>query len=261
MKSKNALMLKISVLISYLAMITVNFLANALPIAGRNTGEISDSYPNLFAPAGLTFAIWGLIYFLLATYVISYLNKKDNNNRSLFEKIAKLFTLSSLANIAWIFCWHYGLLIISVIVMLIILISLILIASAISKAKLSTKEQIFLKLPFSIYFGWITVATIANITALLVDLSWNGWGLADITWTIIILLVGALIGIFRSIKDRNVPYILVFVWAYFGIWLKHYSVNGFNGQYPAIMKTTILAIILFALNIIYISFNKKKEKN
>lgn len=68
MKSKNALMLKISVLISYLAMITVNFLANALPIAGRNTGEISDSYPNLFAPAGLTFAIWGLIYFLLATY-------------------------------------------------------------------------------------------------------------------------------------------------------------------------------------------------
>lgn len=259
MKSKNALMLKISVLISYLAMITVNFLANALPIAGRNTGEISDSYPNLFAPAGLTFAIWGLIYFLLATYVIYYLNKKGSDNRALFEKVAKLFTLSSLANIAWIFCWHYGLLIISVFLMLVILISLILIATAVSEIKLNTKEQIFLKLPFSIYFGWITVATIANITALLVDLNWNAWNLVDMTWTIIILLVGALIGILRSIKDRNIPYLLVFIWAYFGIWFKHYSVNGFNGQYPEIMKTTIFAIVLFALNIIYIVFAKKKN--
>lgn len=259
MKSKSTLMLKISVVVSYLTMIAVNFLANALPIAGKGTGEVSDSYPNLFAPAGLTFAIWGLIYLLLATYIIYYLSKKSNENRSLFEKVAKLFTISSLANIAWIFCWHYGLLTISVILMLVILISLILIATAISKAKLNTAEQIFLSLPFSIYFGWITVATIANITALLVSLNWSAWGISDVIWTVIILLVGALIGILRSLKDRNIPYLLVFVWAYFGIWFKHYDVDGFNGKYPLIMKIAIFAIVLFALNILYIAFKKKKE--
>lgn len=260
MKSKNTLLIKIAVVMSYLGMIAVNFLANALPIAGRDTGMISDSYPNLFAPAGLTFSIWGLIYLLLAAYVIFYLSKTDNSKRSLFEKVAKLFILSSLANIAWIFSWHYGLLAISVILMIVILISLIVISSSLAKEKLTNKEKVFLRLPFSLYFGWITVATIANITAFLVDISWNAWGLTESTWMIIILLVGALIGILRSIKDANIPYILVFVWAYYGIWLKHSSVDGHNGAYPEIMKTVIFAIVLFALNIIYITFKKKKVK-
>lgn len=261
MKIKKKLILKLSVIISYLGMITVNFLANALPIAGKNTGVISDSYPNLFAPAGLTFAIWGLIYLLLASYVIYYLSNKETNNKNIFEKVAKLFILSSLANIAWIFCWHYGLLALSVIIMLIILISLISIATAISKEKLKTKEQIFLSLPFSIYFSWITVATIANITAFLVDINWSGWGIKESTWTIIILLVGALIGIIRSLKDKNIPYLLVFIWAYFGIWYKHNSPDAFNGEYPWIIKTAFFAIVLFVLNIIYLVIKKKKISN
>jgi hypothetical protein len=260
MKSKQTLVLKIATLIAYLGMIVVNFLANALPIAGRNTGEVSDSYPNLFAPAGITFSIWGLIYLLLAAFVVFYLIKKDNNNRNLWEKVSKLFILSSLANIAWIFCWHYGLISLSVLLMLVILISLIVIAEAFNKEKLNTKEQIFLRLPFSVYFGWITVATIANISALLVSLSWNGWGITPSSWMIVILLVGALIGILRTLKDRNIPYILVFIWAYFGIWFKHNSETGFNGQYPTIINTVLFSILLFILTAIFIILKQKKKK-
>lgn len=258
MNSKKKLMLKITVALSYLGMIVVNFLANALPIAGRNTGEISDSYANLFAPAGITFSIWGLIYLLLGAYVIYFISRKENKNELLLEKVAKLFVLSSLANIAWIFCWHYGLILLSVAIMLVILITLILIASAISKEKLNVKQNILLRLPFSIYFGWITVATIANITALLVDLSWSGWGISDVTWTVVILLIGALIGIIRGLKDRNIPYLLVFVWAYFGIWFKHNSLDGFSGEYPVIINTALFAIALFVLNIVYLAIRKKK---
>jgi len=259
MNNKKKLILKISVGLSYLGMIVVNFLANALPIAGRGTGEISDSYVNLFTPAGITFSIWGLIYLLLAAYVIYYISKKDSNHEVLLEKVAKLFILSSLANIAWIFCWHYGLLLLSVVIMLVILVSLILIATIITKEKLNTKENILLRLPFSIYFGWITVATIANISALLVDLSWNGWGVTEVTWTIIILLVGALIGIIRGLKDRSIAYLLVFVWAYFGILIKHYSADGFKGEYPIIINTVLFALGLFVLNIVYLALRKKKS--
>lgn len=258
MNNKKKLILKISVGLSYLGMIAVNFLANALPIAGKNTGEISDAFPNLFTPAGITFSIWGLIYLLLGAYVIYFISKKDSINEVLFEKIAKLFTLSSLTNIAWIFCWHYGLVFVSVLLMLLMLVSLILIATAIAKEKLNVKEKIFLSLPFSVYFGWITVATIANITALLVDLSWSGWGISDVTWTVVILLVGALIGIIRGLKDRNIPYLLVFVWAYFGILFKHNSVDGFSGEYPVIINTALFAMALFVLNIIYLAIRKEK---
>lgn len=258
MKIKKTLMLKISVAISYLGMILVNFLANALPIAGKNTGVVSDSYPNLFASAGLTFSIWGLIYLLLAAYVIYYMSNKESSNKALFDKVAGLFIISSLANIAWIFSWHHGVLLLSVALMLVILVSLILIATAINKEKLNNKEKFFLSLPFSLYFGWISVATIANITAFLVSISWNGWGIADASWTVVILIVGALIGIFRGLKDRNIPYLLVFVWAYFGIWFKHQSVDGHNGQYPLIMKTALLLIVLFVFNITYLALKKKK---
>lgn len=257
MKKKRTLMFKIMALVSYLAMIAVNFLANALPIAGKNTGEISDSYPNLFTPAGFTFAIWGVIYLLLASFVIFYLSKKEDE-RGLFEKVSKFFIISSLANIAWIFCWHYGLMILSVILMLVILVSLIKIADIINKEKLNTKEQIFLRLPFSVYFGWITVATIANVVASLVKFSWSGWGLTPITWLIIILIVGAIIGIIRSIKDRNVPYILVFIWAYFGILSKHTSESAFNSQYPGAIKVIIVLIILFILTAVFLTPKKNR---
>lgn len=258
MKSKKTLMLKAGVLVSYLGMIVVNFLAVSLPIAGKTTGELSDAYPNLFTPAGITFSIWGLIYLLLGVYVVYYLFKKDEVNKSVFEKVAKLFILSSVANMAWIFAWHYEVVSLSVLIMLVMLVSLIMIAGIINKEKLSTKEEVCLRLPFSVYFGWITVATIANITAFLVSLSWNGFGLAESVWTIIILLVGATIGVLRAMKDRNIYYLLVFVWAYYGIYTKHISEAGFNNQYPSVVKTVLIAIALFLLSIFFIAYRKKK---
>jgi hypothetical protein len=240
-------LIKILAAIAYVAMVAVNFLAVSLPLNNRSTGQISDSYPNLFTPAGLTFSIWGLIYLLLGAYVLYQFVQSNKKREELFKKINALFIASSLANISWIFAWHYDVIWLSVIIMAVLLFLLIRIADIIRTQKLTSKEKLLISSPFGVYFGWITVATIANITVLLVSIGWNGFGIAESVWTIIILLTGALIGILRMLKDKNVAYGLVLIWAYLGIMLKHISPVGFKGQYPDIIATVILCLVLFGI--------------
>lgn len=262
---KKNFLLKISVLVAYVAMIFVNYLANALPIGGVTTGEASDSFTNLFTPAGITFSIWGLIYLFLLVYTIyqfSYGKKEINPKKEkLLARINKYFLATSLVNISWIFAWHNGVLWLSVIIMLVFLVLLIKIADIINKEKFSTKEEICIRVPFSLYFGWITVATIANITAFLVSVGFKGFGLPEFIWTIAILLVGATIGILRALKDKNIFYGLVLVWAYGGICFKHISLAGFNKLYPSIIATTIFCLVLFLGTIAFIAYKQffKKE--
>ncbi|HAS80856.1 MAG: hypothetical protein UR25_C0004G0049 [Candidatus Nomurabacteria bacterium GW2011_GWE1_32_28] len=236
--------LKIFSGVAYVAMVVVNFLANGLPINNRSTGTISDAYPNLFAPAGPAFSIWGLIYLLLGVYVIYQFVKKDQKKVELIQKINPLFVATSLANISWIFAWHYDYIALSVLIMVVLLIFLIKIADIIRVEQFSSFEKLFIWAPFSIYFGWITVAAIANIAVLFVSIGWNGFGIADYLWTSIVLLVGALIGILRMNKDKNIAYGLVLVWAYSWILFKHLSVVGFGGQYPSIIAIVIICLFL-----------------
>ncbi len=216
--------IKFLVLGSYLGMVVVNVLANALPINNLSTGAISDLYPNLFTPAGLTFSIWGLIYLLLGLYVIYqfgfFQKDKSQDRQDLLKKLSVYFIATSVANAAWIFAWHYMMPGLSLAIMIALLACLIKIADLLKGRNFSRQEKFFIRLPFAIYFGWITVATIANVTVFLVSLGWDGFGVAPSVWTVMILLVGAVIGIARMTKDRSIAYGLVFVWAYAGILIK-----------------------------------------
>ena len=254
---KNVLV-KIVAMAAYVAMVAVNFLANSLPINNRGTGQISDAYRNLFAPAGFAFSIWGLIYLLLAGYVVyqivSFFKKGDKKHEELLKKINIYFIATSLANISWIFAWHYDFIWLSVLIMAGLLVCLIKIADILRVEKFAWREKMLMATPFSVYFGWITVAAIANITVFLVSLGWNGFGIADYIWTSVILVVGALIGILRMSKDKNIAYGLVLIWAYFWILFKHLSASGFNGQYPSVIVTAIVCLIFlvfFTGRIIY----------
>ena len=233
--------------VTFILMVVVNALANILPINGIGTGAVSDSYPNLFAPAGITFAIWGVIYLLLAAYTVFQLGlfkKNRSMSDALMNKVGVVFSISSIANTVWIFTWHYRIIALSMVLMIIILVCLAIIVSAIRKETLSTKEKVFVKLPFSVYFGWITVATIANLTTLLVSVGWNGFGLSQTVWAIAIIAIGAAIGIITILRNKDYAYGLVILWAYAGIVIKHVSETGFNSMYPAVMITTIAAMVL-----------------
>lgn len=238
-------LIKIITGVAYLAMVLVNTLANSLPINNRSTGAISNAYPNLFAPAGPAFSIWGLIYLLLGAYVLFQFARKEQKTEDLLKKINPFFIATSLANISWIFAWHYDYIGLSVLIMATLLFLLIRIADIIRTKKFTSLEKLFIWAPFSVYFGWITVASIANITVFLVSINWNRFGVADFVWTSIILLIGALIGILRMHKDKNIAYGLVLVWAYSWILFKHVSANGFDGQYPSVIITVIVCLVAF----------------
>ena len=238
--------IKVGVLLSFLVMITVNALANALPLNGINTGAAADRYPNLFTPAPLTFAIWGAIYLFLTVYVIFQLlpGKKtaDSEQQNRLEKIGKLFIFSSLLNAGWIFTWHYNLIPLSVAVMLLLLLSLMRIGWLLRAPHCSPKEELTLRIPFGLYFGWITVATIANITVLLVSLHWNGWGISEPVWMATIVTVGMIIASLTMYNIRSVAYGLAVIWAYAGILNRHLSAQWFGGTYTLVLVVTGIAV-------------------
>ncbi len=217
---------QILVLLSVLAVIAVNALASALPLNGQTTGEISDRFAVFFVPAGYVFSIWGLIYLGLIAYAIFQALPAQRDNASLIN-IAGLFVFSSLANIAWIFLWHYEFFPLTVLAMVALLISLIAIYLRldIGGAEVGTGMKWAVHVPFSIYLGWITVATIANITSLLFYLEWDGLGISPATWTVIMLGAAVLISSFMSLTRADVAYSLVIIWAVVGIALKHSDNN------------------------------------
>lgn len=251
MEKNSGFVIKVVVAVTYLAMVLINALANAIPINGVTTGGVSDSYPDLFAPAPLTFAIWALIYILLAGYVLYQFGlfqaDKGAAREDLFQKVGILFAISSAANFLWIFAWHYDAIWLSLIFMIVILACLILIANRLRAEELSLKEKLFIRLPFSVYFGWITVATIANVTTFLVSIGWSSFSAAAQFWMVVVLLVGVAIGVLRMRYDSDLAYGLVILWAYAGILNKHVSPAGFAGQFPLIIIFVIASIILLVL--------------
>jgi hypothetical protein len=205
-------------LLTLAAVIVMNVLANALPLNGIGTGTISDTFKVFFVPAGYVFAIWGLIYLGLLAYGIYQALPAQRENPRL-RRAAVPFIAGSVANIVWLFFWHYGQLALSVVAMLTLLASLILVylMLGVNQVKVSTGERWLVHLPFSIYLGWISVATIANITNLLWKVGWNGFGLAPEIWAAIMLAVAVVLAFMMALRRRDVAYLLVLAWAFAGI--------------------------------------------
>lgn len=246
-KSRSVLILSILNLLGFLGTVAVNALANVLPINNITTGALSDLYPNLFVPAGLTFAIWGLIYVLLGIFVIYPLIpsvRRDPQKVDFVQKIGPLFFISCLANIGWIFAWHYQILPLSLIFMLVLLGCLLFIYLRLNVGKSETTraERYFAHLPFSVYLGWITIATIANVTALLVNINWNTWGLGEQFWAVAVIIVGIAIALSMLFTRKDIYYSLVVDWALLGILLKRLSVTTVPDQ--SVVIVTIIGLVL-----------------
>ncbi len=239
--------------ITYLVMVIMNALANALPINGKITGDISDGYPNLFAPAGVTFVIWGVIYLLLGLYTLHQLGafqQESPLDPALRRGVGTFFSISSLANACWILAWHYEQIAISMVLMLVILICLIRINQLVDAAGLSRRARWFVAVPFAVYLGWITVATVANATTLLVAWGVDGLSESAPAITIGILLVAAAIALAVIRRFRSVAYALVLVWAYIGILLKHTLAKYYAGEYTAVIVAVIACLALFVVALV-----------
>jgi hypothetical protein len=211
--------------LTILGTLVVNTLANALPINGQNTGQISDRFQVYFVPAGYVFSIWGLIYLgLIAFAIFQALPSQRENTR--LRATGWWIALGGLANIAWIFLWHYERFPLTLIAMLVLLGSLIItyLNLGMGRTSVSKAETWTVRLPFSIYLGWITVATVANITSLLDFLKWDGFGIAAEIWMGIVLLAVLVIAVLMNFTRRDIAYAAVILWALAGISVKHAGV-------------------------------------
>ena len=259
-------LLQIGNIIGAFFTVIINSLANIIPIGGKNTGELSDNIPNLFVPTGLTFAIWGVIYILIiifAIYLGRDLLKKEKITNHFVEKVSFYFIVASLANILWIFLWHYEQVLLSLLAMILLFVSLLVIYLRLNIGieKVSIKDKLLVHVPISVYIGWITVATIANVTAVLVTIGWDGFGISEDIWTILVIIVATIITILVLIKRKDYAYSSVIIWALFGIFLKRISDDAIYGIKTQIANTTAIAIIILLIIItISLILNRSKEK-
>jgi len=212
---------QITNLVTVIIALAVNILAITLPLNGQDTAEISDRFKVYFVPAGYVFSIWGIIYIGWIAFLI-YQFRASQKESTRLRSLGYLFALSNLANAAWLFCWHYNYFGLSVLVMLTLL--GLLIASYlrldVNHASVSRAERWSVDVPFSIYLGWITVATVANVTDLLYLLKWNGFGIAPTTWAVIMIAVASIVGLLVMLTRGDAAYLLVLVWSFAGIALK-----------------------------------------
>jgi len=236
---------QVLVAVATVAVIVVNALANTLPINGVTTGEISDLFDVYFVPAAYVFSIWSVIYLFLVGYTIYQALPAQRDDPRL-QRIGYLYILSAIANIAWIFLWHYQIFVFTLLAMFTLLGSLIAIylTAGVGRERLSPAATWLVQIPFSIYLGWITVATVANVTSVLDYVGWNGWGLSQEVWMIIILIVTAAIASATVFTRRDIAYGLVIVWALIGIAVRHANVSV-----VAIPTALIVLVVVLALSL------------
>jgi hypothetical protein len=235
-------------IVAFVAVIVVNALSNALPLNGRTAGEISDALPSFFTPAGYTFSIWGLIYAGLLGFTIYQAlpsQRTEAGQRWPFlQKIGWLFVVSSAANIGWLFAWHYGAYVLSVFLMVTLLVTLIAIYLRLNIGRvdpnLTPADRLLVQAPFSLYLGWITVATIANIASVAAWLGWDGFGIPGPTWAAIMMLVATAVTALLLYNRRNLAFAAVPVWAVFGI-------RAAQADIPIIANTALIAAAIIVI--------------
>jgi hypothetical protein len=244
---------QISVVVALILTIAVNIMSNAIPFNGLTAPEIADSFDVYFVPAGYVFSIWSLIYLGLIAYAIFQALSAQRENPRL-RQTGWWFVLSSAANSIWLFLWHFGYFALSVVAMLTILISLIVIYQrlGISRQVAPAVERWLVHLTFSIYLGWITVATIANITAFLDFINWDGFGLSTEIWTFIMLVVAVVIAGLVAFSRQDIAYLLVLVWAFIGIGVE-------QSDTPQIANAAYLAAAVVAIFVILVIIQKFRQ--
>jgi benzodiazapine receptor len=236
--------------------VVVNSLAGSTTIiGGKNTAQVSDANLTLITPAGYVFSIWGIIYILLGVFIV-YQALPKQQGKDYQKKIGWLFVLSSLVNVVWLFLWQFEYLPLSVVLMFLLLASLILIylRLGVGKSKVAMGERLAIHLPFSVYLGWITVASIANVAATLVSLNWDGFGISPEIWATLVVAIALIITILMLITRKDLAYSLVIIWALVGIGVKQ------SGNQTIALLTEVSAVIVAIVLIVVVLIAKLRKK-
>ncbi|HUT81973.1 MAG TPA: hypothetical protein VMZ29_12295 [Candidatus Bathyarchaeia archaeon] len=280
MNKTGRIFLQVGILLGVIGTLVVNLLSAFNFINGIDPGTLSDAIPNLFVPWGITFLVWNVIYLgliALTIYSIKSWFKKGAEPPEFLDKFGIEFIIASIANIAWIFFWHFQSnpptvdgpfpVYVSLIAMVVLFGSLLTmyLRLKIGKNKEATRaEKWFIHIPISIYFGWISIALAANITSTIVDLGWNSviapslqW---EINWTIIIIAVATIITLLMLLLRKDIAYSLVIIWSLTGIMVKRFLTDYYLGIVLAAGIGIGLIVVLIGITIFRLIKQMKNEK-
>jgi benzodiazapine receptor len=226
--------------------ILINALANILPLNGKLTGAISDSFPVYFVPAGYVFSIWGVIYLLMIAFSFySFKVAQNKNGITFLGRVTPLYVIAGIANISWLILWHYEFINFTIIPMLLLLVTLILFYLQIQKRtaySAETNEKWWLLLPASVYLGWICVATIANATVVLYNIGYRGDPLRPDIWAGLLIIIAATLAAVFVRRFKDIPFSLVIIWAIIGIAVKFNTALAIT--LPVLVCNTLLGILM-----------------
>jgi hypothetical protein len=274
---KKTTLLKLTVVVSYIIMLVFNILSFIFPFNGvLTTPEIAKSYPNLLMPSDFTFSIWTFLYLLLALLVVYQLNlihlKQDKPvygftgheqrklNPEMYNRISIYFIISCLLNAGWILAWNFDYIALSLLIMITLLILLAVFNKLLGMEDLSISEGLLVRLPFSVYYGWVSVLIVSNLIALLTSIRFNWLGISKPVWAVILLLF-ILAGVsFRARKNKDIAYCLTILWALAGILVKHTSGQELDGRYPVIIAVITGCIVIISGEILYLVYEKNVRK-
>ncbi len=245
--------------IALVSTIIINYLSATGAFGGATVGEVSARFENYFTPAGYAFSIWSLIYITLFAFVIyqgrSLFNSKKDDE--VVMQVGWWFVLTCIFNCLWLITWVSGLTGMSVLIMILLLLSLIqvIFRTNMEMTKAPFSKIVFVWWPFSLYSGWITVALIANIAAWLTKIGWNGWGISEITWTVILIIVAAVINLTITWTRNMREFALVGVWGLIAIAVANW------GQAPAVVYTTMISAVIVLISSGIHGLKNRKENS
>lgn len=220
--------------------------------------EVSDMYPTLITPAPSTFSIWSVIYtFLIISIIVMLIKNNDSYYERAVDEISYLFWLSCFLNAIWIVSFSYNLIGWSTLFIFTFLIVMVLIVKKIGK--IQSGRHWLLPITFGLYSGWLFIATVVNIAAWLVKIEWNGFGIADQTWSILILFIAVGLTFIVMSSTENALFPIPIAWAYFGIYNNLFSPEGYQGEYTILQYVALIGIVLL-IGIAAIQFYKNEYK-
>ena len=225
-------------------LIVLNYLSTSIPFGGQTVAQVSNEFKTLVTPAGYAFSIWGVIYLALLVFAVFQLNK--GKSIRFFKLVFPYFLVNVVSNVLWLIAFQHELLGLSVLIMLITLGTLIVIFTYFYRLRkaLSTTHQYFFQVPFSLYFGWISIATIVNISAYLHSLELPVFENSPELFSMIILIAGAILGLYILVAKKDYIYAIVMVWAYMAIWAQHSDADLVNNTAKYCSLAMFLAIAI-----------------
>jgi hypothetical protein len=232
--------------------------------ADRTVKEVSDRYASVFTPAGITFSIWGVIYISLIAFCLYHLIKAfnaDNKHEAniVLDKVGIHFIINNLATIGWLIAWTQGLTGSALVLIIIQLLSLVTIHTrlGIFNRDASSSSKVFTQVPLSIYLGWICIATIANASSYLVATGWDGWGIDQSHWAMMLIGMATVLSLVMIFIRKNIFFNLVVIWAVYGIILKRRESGA--AQYEQLIQTAWIAIVILGIALVLRIYRNKKR--